>query len=161
MGQLHEFEGKRFKDASRGDLELGALEDEADKQQRETALKESEGLLKRIKDAVGERVEDARVSTRLRESPACLVRGEHEMGASMRRILAASGQKVPESKPVLEINTGHAIVKYLDSLQDEEHFKEVAQLLYDQAALAEGAPLPNPADYVQRLNRLLVRLAGV
>lgn len=161
MGQLDEFEGKRFKDVSRGDLELGALEDESDKQERETALKESEGLLKRIKDAVGERVQEVRVTTRLRESPACLVLGEHEMGATMRRIMSASGQKVPESKPVLEINTGHAIVKYLDTLNDEEHFKEVAQLLYDQASLAEGASLSNPSEYVQRLNRLLVRLAGV
>ena len=79
----------------------------------------------------------------------------------MRRILSASGQKVPESKPVLEVNTGHTIVKYLDSVTDAEQFNELAQLLYDQATLAEGGQLVNPADYVQRLNRLLARLAGV
>jgi molecular chaperone HtpG len=124
-------------------------------------LKESKGLLKRIKDALGERVQEVRVSTRLRESPACLVLGEHDMGASMRRIMSAAGQKVPESKPVLEVNTTNAIVKYLDGMADEEHFKELAQLLYDQASLAEGSQLGNPADYVQRLNRLLVRLAGL
>jgi molecular chaperone HtpG len=161
MGQLDEFEGKKFKDAARGDLELGGLEDEADKKERDEALKESKGLLKRIKDAVGDRVQEVRVSVRLRESPACLVLGEHDMGASMRRILSAAGQKVPESKPVLEINTGHAIVRYLDTISDAEQFKEIAQLLYDQASLAEGGQLPNPAEYVQRLNRLLVRLAGV
>jgi molecular chaperone HtpG len=161
MGQLNEFEGKRFKDAARGDLELGGLENEADKKQRDEALKESKGLLKRVKDALGDRVEEVRISVRLRESPACLVLGEHDLGASMRRILAAAGQKVPESKPVLEINTGHPIVKYLDGVSDAEQFKELAQLLYDQASLAEGGQLANPADYVQRLNRLLVRLAGV
>jgi molecular chaperone HtpG len=161
MGQVDEFDGKKFKDAARGDLELGDLENEADKKERDEALKESKGLLKRVKDALGERVQEVRVTTRLRESPACLVLGEHDMGASMRRIMAASGQKVPESKPVLEINTTHAIVKYLDGMADEEYFKELAQLLFDQASLAEGSQLPNPAEYVQRLNRLLVRLAGI
>ncbi|MBV8804574.1 MAG: molecular chaperone HtpG, partial [Sinobacteraceae bacterium] len=103
MGQLDEFEKKKFKDAARGDLELGALEDEADKKERDAQLKESKGLLKRIKDAVGDRVQEVRISVRLLESPACLVLGEHDMGASMRRIMAAAGQKVPEQKPVLEI----------------------------------------------------------
>jgi molecular chaperone HtpG len=161
MGQLDEFEGKKFKDAARGDLELGSLENEADKKEREEALKESKGLLKRVKDALGDRVQEVRTSVRLRESPACLVLGEHDLGASMRRILSASGQKVPESKPVLEVNTGHTIVKYLDSVTDAGQFNELAQLLYDQATLAEGGQLANPADYVQRLNRLLARLAGV
>jgi len=161
MGQLHEFEGKRFKDATRGgDLELGGLENEADRNERDAALKESEGLLKRVKDALGDRVEEVRTTVRLRESPACLVLGEHDLGASMRRILSAAGQKVPESKPALEINTGHPIVKYLDGIHDADQFKELAQLLYDQASLAEGGQIANPADYVQRLNRLLVRLAG-
>ena len=161
MGQLDAYEGKRFKDASRGDLELGSLEDEADRKQREADLKESKGLLKRVKDALGDRVEEVRTSTRLRESPACLVLGEHDLGASMRRILAAAGQKLPQSKPVFELNVGHAIVKYLEGISDPAQFGELAQLLYDQAALAEGGQLANPTDYVQRLNRLLVRLAGV
>ncbi|HUI60442.1 MAG TPA: molecular chaperone HtpG [Steroidobacteraceae bacterium] len=161
MGQLDAFEGKRFKDASRGDLELGTLENEADRKERDAALKESKGLLKRVKDALGERVAEVRTSTRLRESPACLVLGEHDLGASMRRILSAAGQKVPESRPALELNTAHAIVKYLDTVTDPEQFGELALLLYDQAALAEGGQLANPAEYVQRLNRLLVRLAGL
>jgi molecular chaperone HtpG len=161
MGQLDQFEGKRFKDAARGDLELGSLENEADRKERDEALKESKGLLKRVKDALGDRVEEVRTSVRLRESPACLVLGEHDMGVSMRRILAAAGQKVPDSKPVLELNAGHPIVKYLDGVSDPEQFKELAQLLYDQATLAEGGQIPNPPDYVQRLNRLLVRLAGL
>ena len=161
MGQLDDFEGKKFKDAARGDLELGSLENELEKQRHEEERKESKGLLKRVKDALGDRVQEVRTSIRLRESPSCLVLGEHDMGASMRRIMAAAGQKVPESKPVLEINTNHAIVKYLDSVSDSEQFNELSQLLFDQASLAEGGQLINPAEYVQRLNRLLVRLAGI
>jgi molecular chaperone HtpG len=161
MGQIDDFEGKHLKDVSRGDLELGGLESEADKKQHEEELKESKGLLKRVKDAVGDKIEEVRVSSRLKDSPACLALGEHDMGANMRRILSATGQKVPESKPTLELNVTHPLVKYLEGVADEEQFKEFAQVLYEQAALAEGSQLANPAEYVQRLNRLLVRLAGV
>jgi molecular chaperone HtpG len=161
MGQIDEFEGKKLKDAARGDLELGGLETEDEKKHHEEELKESEGLLKRVKDAVGDRIEAVRVSLRLKDSPACLALGEHDMGANMRRILSATGQKVPESKPTLELNVEHPLVKYLESVGDEGQFKEFAQVLYEQAALAEGSQLANPAEYVQRLNRLLVRLAGV
>jgi molecular chaperone HtpG len=161
MGQIDEFEGKKLKDAARGDLELGGLESEEEKKHHEVELKESEGLLKRVKDAVGDRIEEVRVSLRLKDSPACLALGEHDMGANMRRILSATGQKVPESKPTLELNVEHPLVKYLESVTDEGQFKEFAQVLYEQAALAEGSQLANPAEYVQRLNRLLVRLAGV
>jgi molecular chaperone HtpG len=161
MGQIDEFEGKRLKDVSRGDLELGGLESEADKKQHDEELKESKGLLKRVKDAVGDKIAEVRVSSRLKDSPACLALGEHDMGANMRRILAATGQKVPESKPTLELNVGHPLVKYLEGVADSEQFNEFAQVLYEQAALAEGSQLANPAEYVQRLNRLLVRLSGV
>jgi molecular chaperone HtpG len=160
MGQIDEFEGKHLKDASRGDLDLGGLETEADKKQHDEELKESKGLLKRVKDAVGDRILEVRVSSRLKDSPACLALGEHDMGANMRRILAATGQKVPESKPALELNVSHPLVKYLEGVADDKQFKEFAQVLYEQAALAEGSQLSNPAEYVQRLNRLLVRLAG-
>jgi len=160
MGQIHEFNGKRLKDAARGDLELGGLESEADKKQHEEELKESKGLLKRVKDAVGDRIQEVRISARLKDSPACLALGEHDMGANMRRILQATGQKVPETKPTLELNVSHPLVKYLEGVSDAEQFNEFAQVLYEQAALAEGSQLANPAEYVQRLNRLLVRLAG-
>jgi len=161
MGQVDAFEGKRFKDAARGDLELGSLASETDKHDADAALKESKGLLKRVKDALGERVLEVRPSTRLTDSPALLVLGEHDLRTTMRRVLAAAGQKAPESKPVLELNVTHPIVKYLDSEKDAGQFAQLAELLYDQAALAEGGQLANPAEYVQRLNRLLVRLAGV
>jgi molecular chaperone HtpG len=160
MGQLNDFEGKRFKDATRGALELGGLADDADKKQHDAQLKESKGLLKRVKDSLGERVTEVRVSERLRESPACLVLGEDDMGEQMRRILTAAGQKAPQSHPALELNVTHPLVKYLEGRADAAEFGELAQLLYDQAALAEGTQLPNPPEYVQRLNRLLVRLAA-
>ena len=160
MGQIESFEAKRFKDASRGDLELGGLESEAARKQHDAELKESKGLLKRMKDALGERVSEVRVSERLKESPAVLVLGEHDLSEPMRRILAAAGQKVPESKPVLEVNVAHPLVKYLDGRTASAEFAELTQLLYDQAALAEGTPLGNAPEYVQRLNRLLVRLAA-
>ncbi len=161
MGQLDAFEGKRFKDAARGDLELGGLETEEDRKHHDEAAKESQGLLKRVKDAVGERAESVRASARLKDSPAVLVLGEHDLGANMRRIFAAAGQKVPDAKPILELNVDHPIVRYLDGLADGAEFSELANLVYDQAELAEGGQLANPADYVQRLNRLLVRLAGI
>jgi molecular chaperone HtpG len=161
MGQVEAFEGKRFKDVARGDLELGALASEADKHDADAALKESKGLLKRVKDALGERVLEVRTSTRLTDSPACLVLGEHDLRTTMRRVLAAAGQKAPDSKPLLELNVTHPIVKYLESEKDAGQFAQLAELLYDQAALAEGGQLANPAEYVQRLNRLLIRLAGV
>jgi molecular chaperone HtpG len=160
MGYVESFEGKRFKDATRGDLELGGLASDADRHQRDAELKESKGLLKRIKDALGERVTEVRVSERLRESPACLVRGEHDLTEQMRRILAAAGQQPPAARPVLEVNVAHPLVKYLEGLTDSAQFTELAQLMYDQAALAEGAPLANAPEFVQRLNRLLVRLAA-
>jgi molecular chaperone HtpG len=160
MGHIENYEGKRFKDATRGDLELGGLASDADRKQHEAELKESKGLLKRIKDALGDKVSEVRVSDRLRESPAVLVLGEHDLSEPMRRILAAAGQKPPESRPVLEVNVGNALVKYLEERTDTGEFTELAQLLYDQAALAEGGTLGNAPEYVQRLNRLLVRLAA-
>ena len=160
MGQLDSYEGKRFKDASRGDLELGGLASDADRKQHDARLRESKGLLKRIRDALGERVTEVRVSERLSESPACLVIGEHDLPERMRRALESLGQKAPQARPLLEVNVEHPLIRYLDGITDGIRFAELAQLLYDQAALAEGAPLANAPEYVQRLNRLLVRLTA-
>jgi len=160
MGQVTEFEGKRLKDAARGELELGGLTDEADKHKADEDLKENKGLLKRVKDALGERVLEVRVSRRLQDSPVCLVRAEGELGAQLRRVLAASGQELPASKPVLELNVAHPLARYLDSLQNAEAFNELALLLFDQATLSEDGQLANPGDYARRLNGLLGRLIG-
>lgn len=160
MGELEAYEGKRFKDAARGELELGPLVSDFDRKQHETNLKESKGLLKRIKDSLGERVTEVRISERLSESPTCLVLGEHDVPERMRRVLESLGQKPPEARPVLEVNVAHPLVRYLDGVTDVTRFGELALLLYDQAALAEGTPLANPPEYVQRLNRLLAQLTA-
>ncbi len=158
MGHVREFEGKRFKDVSRGDLELGSLEGEADKAAAAEVAKESEKLLKRIQEALGDRVSEVKVSTRLTDTPACLVLAEHDLGAQMRKILAATGQSAPESKPALEVNVGHPLLKRLDSTMAEDEFAELALLIHDQAKLAESGSVANPGEFVRRLNRLLGQL---
>jgi molecular chaperone HtpG len=158
MDHLQDFEGKKFRDATRGDLELGALASAADKEKAEAQLKESKPLLKRVKDALGERVSEVRVSTRLKDSAAVLVAGEHDLSAPLRRALEAAGQAPPPSKPVLELNVEHHLVKYLEKRENAEEFTDLALVLYEQATLAEGAPLPDPAGFVQRLNKLWLRL---
>jgi molecular chaperone HtpG len=158
MGYLTEFDGKRCKDVARGDLELGGLADEAEKQKVEEALKESKALLKRFKDALGERVAEVRVSTRLADSPACLVIGDHDLGAQMRRVYAASGQQAPEGKPVLELNVAHPLVRRFEAEADPERGEELALLVFDQARLAESGQVANPGEFLRRLNRLLGEL---
>ena len=158
MGHVREFEGKRFKDVSRGDLELGSLEGEAEKATAAEVAKESEKLLKRIQEALGDRVSEVKVSTRLTDTPACLVLAEHDLGAQMRKILAATGQSAPESKPALEVNVGHPLLKRLDSTMAEDEFAELALLIHDQAKLAESGSVANPGEFVRRLNRLLGQL---
>jgi molecular chaperone HtpG len=157
MDHLQEFEGKKLKDATRGDLELGALADQADKEKAEAQLEESKSLLQRVKDSLGERVSEVRVSTRLKDSPAVLVAGEHDLSAPLRRALEAAGQPAPPAKPVLELNVDHHLVKYLAKREDTD-FPDLALVLFEQAALAEGAQLPDPGAFVQRLNRIWARL---
>ncbi|MFZ9873272.1 MAG: molecular chaperone HtpG [Steroidobacteraceae bacterium] len=161
MGYVREFEGKRFKDVSRGDLELGDLEDAASKAAIDEAVKENKKLLKRIKDALGERVSEVKVSSRLADTPACLVLSEGDVGAQMRRILAASGQSIPETKPVLEVNVGHPLIRRLDTTRAEDDFAELSLLVYDQAKLAESGAIANPGEFVRRLNKLLGQLMTV
>jgi molecular chaperone HtpG len=158
MDHLQEFEGKKFRDATRGDLELGALASEDEKAKAATQLAESEPLLKRVKAALGDRVSDVRVSTRLKDSAAVLVAGEHDISAPLRRVLEAAGQAPPTGKPVLELNVEHHFVKYLGRAEGDA-LDELALVLYEQAMLAEGAQLPDPGAFVQRLNRLWSRLA--
>jgi len=160
MGQVQEFSGKRFKDAARGELELGALADAADQAQAVADLKESKALLRRCKEALGERVREVRPSARLADSPACLVRNEAEMSESMRRLLQLQGQAPPAVAATLELNVGHPLVRYLEGLPPGADFDELVQVLYDQARLNESGQLEQPADYSRRLNRLLVRLSA-
>jgi len=158
--RLGEHEGKRFKDVARGELELGSLADAAEQADAEAALKESKGLLKRVKDVLGERVAEVRPSTRLADSPACLVHGEGELSESMRRLLASHGQELPASPPVLELNVAHPLLRYLDSLADAQAFAGLAEVLYGQARLTDSGQLEAPAEFARQLNGLLLRLSG-
>ena len=158
MSHLMEFEGKALKDVARGDLDLSA-DSEEEKAELEAAKKSSEDLVERMQAVLTERVAAVRPTVRLTDSPACLVVGEHEMGAQMRRILESAGQALPESKPTLEINPGHPLVKRLDAEQVEDRFVDLSNIIMDQAMLAEGSSLEDPAGYVRRLNKLLVELS--
>ena len=158
MGRVSEYEGKRFKDVARGELELGGLSEAADKARVEEDRREHKGLLKRFKDALGDRVYEVRVGERLLDSPAVLVRGEAELSASLRRVLAANGQTIPASAPALELNVNHPLVRYMDGLKETEPFTELASLMFDQASLADEGQIANGADFARRLNKLLVRL---
>ncbi len=160
MGYLTEFDGKSFVDVARGDLDLGALETAEDKQAQEAAAKDKQGLVDRIKSALGEDVADVRVSHRLTDSPAILAIGEQDLGMQMRQILEASGQKVPDSKPVFEFNPGHPLIGKLDQEADAARFDDLSRVLFDQAALAAGDTLKDPAAYVRRLNKLLLELSA-
>jgi molecular chaperone HtpG len=159
MDHLQDFEGKKLKDATRGDLDLGGLASAADKEKAEAQLKESASLLERVRTSLGERVSEVRVSTRLKDSAAVLVAGEHDLSAPLRRALEAAGQAAPPAKPVLELNVDHHLVKYLEKREDAADFGELALVLYEQAALAEGTQLPDPGAFVHRLNKLWMRLA--
>jgi len=160
IGYLGQFEGKQLKDVARGDLDLGELEDSATKEAREKQQEAAKDLVERVKKALETRVHEVRVTARLTESPACLVVGDHDMGVQMRRIMQAAGQKVPEAKPIMELNPDHPLVKRLDAEPDEDRFATLATILFEQAQLASGDELEDPAAYVQRLNRLLLELSG-
>jgi molecular chaperone HtpG len=158
MDHVQTFEGKKFKDATRGDLDLGTLADAAEKEKVEARTNEAALLLKRVKDSLGERVSEVRVSTRLKDSAAVLVAGEHDISSPLRRVLEAAGQQAPSSMPLLELNVEHHLVKYLERREDAAEFDDLALVLYEQAMLAEGAQLPDPGGFVQRLNKLWTRL---
>jgi molecular chaperone HtpG len=159
MSYLSEFDGKSFVDVARGDLDLGNLDSEEEKKEAEEVAKSKEGLVERIKASLGEAVSEVRVSHRLTDSPAILAIGEQDLGMQMRQILEASGQKVPDSKPIFEFNPAHPLIEKLDGEQSEERFGDLSHILFDQAALAAGDSLKDPAAYVRRLNKLLVELS--
>jgi molecular chaperone HtpG len=160
MSYLSDFDGKSFVDVARGDLDLGKLDSEEDKKAQEEVAKEKEGLVERLKAALGDSVAEVRVSHRLTDSPAILAIGEQDLGLQMRQILEASGQKVPDSKPIFEFNPAHPLIEKLDHEQSEDRFGELSHILFDQAALAAGDSLKDPAAYVRRLNKLLVELSA-
>lgn len=159
MSHLNEFDGKQFQDVSRGELNLGELEDKEEKEQQEKTEQEFKALVERISASLGDKVKEVRVTHRLTDSPACLAIGDDDMGLQMRKIMEASGQTVPETKPIFEVNPGHPLVGRLDQEQDEDRFDDLIAILFDQANLAEGGQLDDPASFTQRLNKLLLELS--
>ena len=155
VGNLPEFDDKQLASVARGGLDLG---DETEKKEAEEKGKEFSELTERIKKSLGTRVKEVRVTMRLTESPACLVADESDIGGNLARILKAAGQKVPESAPILEINPSHPIVLRLK--HEENRFDDWAALLFEQALLAEGGELEDPAGFVKRLNSLLLELSA-
>ncbi|NOU49611.1 molecular chaperone HtpG [Pseudoalteromonas sp. JBTF-M23] len=159
MSHLTEFEEKQFQSITRGDLDLGDLEDEETKKAQEESEKEVEGLVERVKTALGDKVKEVRFTHRLTDSPACVVADEHDMSSQMQKLMESVGQAVPEQKPVFELNPEHQLVKHLNVEQDEDKFAQWSEVLLDQALLAERGSLKDPAGFVTRLNKLMLDLS--
>jgi molecular chaperone HtpG len=158
VGHLTEFEGKSLVSVAKGGLDLGKLEDESEKKEKDQEAGELKELVDRIKESLGERVKDVRVTHRLTESPACLVADEHDISGNLARLLKAAGQPAPASKPILEINPKHPVVLKLK--YEDRKFADWAAVLLDQAVLAEGVQLDDPATFVKRINQLMLEMSG-
>lgn len=155
LGSLTEFEGKKLQSIAKGDLDLGKLESETEKEIQKKIEEEAKTLVDRIKQTLGEQVKDVRVTHRLTDSPACLVSDEHDLSGNLARILKSAGQKAPETKPILEINPTHKLVKRIEAESADDVFADLAHVLFDQALLAEGGALEDPASFVKRMNSLI------
>ncbi len=153
---LGDYKGKHIQSVAKGQLDLGELDEKESKEELERATEEHKGLLERIQNALGESVKEVRVSNRLTESPACLVVGDYDMSANLQRMLHQLGQEAPASQPILEVNPGHPLVERMEQEGQEDTFADLAKILFDQALLAEGGQLQDPAAFVQRLNRLML-----
>ena len=160
MSHLTDFDEKQFQDVARGALDLGSLEDKEEKAEKEKVEQDSADLIERLTTLLGDEVEEVRATNRLTESPACLVITEDDMGIQMRKIMEAAGQKAPgENKRIFEVNPSHPLIEKLGGETNEDRFSDLARLLYDQALLAEGSQLKEPATFVHRLNKLLLELS--
>ncbi|MCU7830548.1 MAG: molecular chaperone HtpG [Candidatus Thiodiazotropha sp. (ex Myrtea sp. 'scaly one' KF741663)] len=157
---LMEFDGKSMQSVTKGELDLGDLEDKEEKESSEKATEAHKDLLEKMQKTLGETVKEVRVSHRLTDSPACLVVEEHDMSANLARVLKSVGQDAPQTKPIMEINISHPLLERLESEGDDERFNDLTQVLFDQAQLAEGGQLDDPAAFVRRLNSLMLKLAG-
>jgi molecular chaperone HtpG len=156
---LTEFDGKQLQSVAKGDLDLGELADEEEKKAQEETDKNFSDLVERVKTTLGDKVKDVRITHRLTDSPACLVVDDMDMSANLERMLKAAGQQVGDTKPIFEINPEHPMVVRLKDESDDTRFEDWSSILFDQALLAEGGQLEDPASYVKRLNTLLLSVA--
>jgi molecular chaperone HtpG len=157
---LTEFAGKPLQSVAKGRLDLGKLEDEQEKKEQEKEAGEFKALTDKMKNALGERVKEVRVTLRLTDSPACLVADERDLSGNLQRLLKAAGQKAPQSSPILEVNPHHTLLARLKAETGEARFNDLVQVLFDQALLAEGGTLEDPASFVKRVNQLLLEMAA-
>ncbi|MHC9510271.1 molecular chaperone HtpG [Kangiella sp. M94] len=160
VSHLQEYKGKQFVSVTQGSLDLGNLEDADDKKAQEQASKEHEDLVKRVKEVLGDKVADVRVTLRLTNTPACIVAGEGDMPLQIVKMMQAAGQPVPDVKPVFELNPEHALIQLVEKEQDQDQFNEWVDVLFDQAQLAEAGQLEDPASFATKLNKLLLKLAN-
>lgn len=160
VSHLQEYKGKQFVSVTQGSLDLGNLEDAEDKKAQEQASKEHEDLVKRVKEVLGDKVADVRITLRLTNTPACIVAGEGDMPLQIVKMMQAAGQPVPDVKPVFELNPEHALIQLVEKEQDQDQFNEWVDVLFDQAQLAEAGQLEDPASFATKLNKLLLKLAS-
>jgi len=158
VSHLTEFDGKQLQSVARGALDLGEMEDEQDKEAKEKLEQAFDSVVKRMKDALGDKVKDVKVSNRLTDSPAVVVTDDQDMSTQMQKLMAAVGQEVPETQPIFEINVEHELVKHVADEQDDAQFAQWVDVLFEQAMLAERGSLKDPASFVARLNKLMLSL---
>lgn len=157
VSSLYEYNGKKLQSIAKGDLDLGKLDNEDQKAEKQKIEKQAKGIIERIKKTLGEKVKDVKVTHRLTDSPACLVVGEHDISGNLERILKAAGQNTPESKPILEINPNHELIKKLEKVDENQLFSDYASVIFDQAILAEGGQLEDPIGYVNKVNKFIAK----
>ena len=160
MSHLTEYKDKKFQSVAKGELDLGELDTEEDKEKQEKAAEEHKSLLDQTRQALGDTVKEVRVSSRLTDSPACLVVDDYDMSQNLARVLKQLGQDAPMPTPIMEINVEHPIVNRMEKETDDERFAELAKLLYEQSLLAEGGQLDDPAAFVHRLNKLMLDMSN-
>jgi len=156
---LQEFDGKKLQSVAKGELDLGKFDSEKDKKEQKKTEKKAGSVIKHLKEVLGDKVEDVRVSHRLTESPSCIVLNEHDMALYMQNLMKQAGHEMPTSKPVLEINPTHPLIERMEAETDDEQFADWADILFDQALLAEGAQLEDPAGFVNKLNKLMLKMS--
>jgi molecular chaperone HtpG len=160
VSSLTEFDGKTLQSVAKGALDLGDLEDQEEKEAVEKQTEAHKDLLQKVKEVLGDKVKEVRVSHRLTESPACLVVEDYDMSPNLVRVLKSVGQDAPAMQPIMEINMQHPLLERLESEHDTERFGDLTKVLFDQAQLAEGGQLDDPAAFVRRLNSLMLKLSA-
>jgi len=156
LSTFNEFDGKKLQSIAKGDLDLGKLEDEKEKEEKKKIEKDAKSLVEKIQKALGDKVKEVKVTHRLTDSPACLVAGEHDLSGNLERLLKAAGQKTPDTKPILEINPTHKLIQKLENTGDSARFNDFAEVIFDQALISEGGQLKDPVAFVKKINQFLV-----